>query len=106
MSPVGAPQAAPTTARRTESSGLLEVEGLTLGLRRGGREVRIVEGVDLTVGAGQRVGLVGESALAHGKSRNAPTMTPTAQRRVPSRSRSIARKTSSGERRSTTLGDR
>ncbi|GAA1908536.1 ABC transporter ATP-binding protein [Lapillicoccus jejuensis] len=62
MSPVGAPQAAPTTGRRTESSGLLEVEGLTLGLRRGkGRDVRIVEGVDLTVGAGQRVGLVGES---------------------------------------------
>ncbi|MEU2348025.1 ABC transporter ATP-binding protein [Modestobacter sp. NPDC049651] len=40
---------------------LLQLDRLTLGLRRGGREVRIVEDVDLTVGAGQRVGLVGES---------------------------------------------
>ncbi|OJU41286.1 MAG: methionine ABC transporter ATP-binding protein [Microbacterium sp. 69-10] len=40
---------------------LLEIEDLSIGIKRGGRQVRIAEDVNLTVGVGERVGLVGES---------------------------------------------
>ena len=40
---------------------LLQVEGLTVHLRVGSSVVRAVDGVDLTVGAGECVGIVGES---------------------------------------------
>jgi len=40
---------------------LLRLDGLSLGLRRSGGDVRIVDDIDLEVAPGQRVGLVGES---------------------------------------------
>jgi oligopeptide/dipeptide ABC transporter ATP-binding protein len=40
---------------------LLSVQDLTIGLRRGGRTVRIVEDVSFDVDPGQRMGIVGES---------------------------------------------
>ena len=42
-------------------SEVLRVEGLSVALRRGGRMVRVVEGLDLRIGAGEMLALVGES---------------------------------------------
>lgn len=43
------------------AENLLEIENLSIGINRGGRQVRIVEDVNLEVRNGERVGLVGES---------------------------------------------
>lgn len=43
------------------AENLLEIEDLSIGIDRGGKQVRIAEGVNLTVSNGERVGLVGES---------------------------------------------
>ncbi|MCE7482020.1 ABC transporter ATP-binding protein [Microbacterium profundi] len=43
------------------TENLIEIEDLTIGIQRGNRQVRIAEHVDLIIGNGERVGLVGES---------------------------------------------
>ena len=54
----GAP---PVTAGAATGGPLLSVQDLTIGLRRGKGEVRIVEDVSFDVDPGQRMGIVGES---------------------------------------------
>src|SRR5207253_8957528 len=53
--------ASPVTAGSPPAGPLLSVEDLTIGLRRGKGEVRIVEDVSFDVDPGQRMGIVGES---------------------------------------------
>src|SRR5580698_9386583 len=40
---------------------IVEINDLHITLSRGGRDVRAIRGVDLTIGAGEIIGLVGES---------------------------------------------
>ena len=48
-------------ATRASSESMLEVRGLDVAFGSGGRAVRVLNGVDLTIGTGRTVGLVGES---------------------------------------------
>ncbi|PZE24161.1 methionine ABC transporter ATP-binding protein [Curtobacterium sp. MCBD17_028] len=53
---------AATNASATTTAPLLEVEGLTIGIRRRGRpDVRIVEDLGFSIAEGERFGIVGES---------------------------------------------
>ncbi|GAA0966174.1 ABC transporter ATP-binding protein [Frigoribacterium faeni] len=51
----------PEGATRASSESMLEVRGLDVAFGSGGRAVRVLNGVDLTIGTGRTVGLVGES---------------------------------------------
>lgn len=57
------PEAMPDTRSTSRSSGevVLDLRGVSLDYRVQGRHVRAVEGLDLTVRAGEMLGLVGES---------------------------------------------
>jgi oligopeptide/dipeptide ABC transporter ATP-binding protein len=55
------PAALPQTRPGAAPSPLLELRGLTVGFDQGGRTLRAVDGVSLTVGVGETVCLVGES---------------------------------------------
>jgi ABC-type glutathione transport system ATPase component len=71
---------APAVAPDPAAPPMLEVRGLDVVFGSGSQAVRVLKGVDLTVGAGRTVGLVGESGS--GKSTLAKalvgTVTPTA----------------------------
>jgi len=51
----------PEGTTRASSESMLEVRGLDVAFGSGGRAVRVLNGVDLTIGTGRTVGLVGES---------------------------------------------
>jgi oligopeptide/dipeptide ABC transporter ATP-binding protein len=61
LPPLPAPSSAPDTSFDAGSEPLLEVRGLTIGLRNRRRLTPIVHGVDLSVRPGERLGVVGES---------------------------------------------
>ena len=55
------PHHAPTPAGGQESAPLIAARGLGFQVRAQAGEINILRGVDLTVGAGEAVGIVGPS---------------------------------------------